>query len=143
MGAYDAQWSLEEARLRASFNWLRTQPGWYAMDKNGDIIGFIVAQPTDEGKAREIGYTVRSDMQRKGFAHEACAAIMRELAKDETLEKFTAGTAECNHPSIALLTKLGFEPKLRHRAWFKKDDSGNPMWFIGYSFECDAEVWRK
>jgi RimJ/RimL family protein N-acetyltransferase len=140
---YDAQWPLEDERMRSTFRWLSSLDYWYAMEFEGEIIGFLVAQPTEDGAAREIGYTVRSDMQRRGFAYEACAAVMREYAKDERVLKFTAGTAECNYPSIGLLRKLGFEPKVRHRAWFKKDENGEPVWFIGYSFECPAERWRK
>jgi len=140
---YDAQWPLDRESLKNTLCRICTQNGWYAVEYDGELIGFIAAQPADNGRSCEIGYTIRSDMQRKGFAYEACAAIMRELAMDSTLERFTAGTAECNYPSIALLTKLGFSPKLRHRAWFKKDENGSPMWFMGYSFECNAEVWRK
>ena len=77
---YDAQWPLEEERMRSTFRWLSSLDYWYAMEFEGDIIGFLVAQPSEDGAAREIGYTVRSDMHRKGFAYEACAAVMREYA---------------------------------------------------------------
>lgn len=140
---YDAQWPLEEDRLRSTFRWLSSLNYWYAMDYEGDIIGFVVAQPVNDGAGREIGYTVRRDMQRRGFAYEACAAIMREYARQSGLERFTAGTAECNGPSIRLLEKLGFEKTVRHRAWFKKDENGEPMWFMGFSFACEADRWRK
>lgn len=140
---YDAQWSLDDERFGSTFRWLSSLNYWFAMEYEGDIIGFIVAQPSHDGLSRDIGYTVRRDMQRQGFAYEACAAIMRAAARDEKLVKFTAGTAECNYPSAGLLRKLGFEPVMRHRAWFRKDENGEPMWFMGYSYECDAGRWRE
>ena len=140
---YDAQWSLEDEKLRSTFAWVCGQDCWYAMEYEGEIIGFVVAQPINGGELREIGYTVRRDMQRRGFAYEACAALMREYARDAALERFTAGTAECNGPSIRLLEKLGFEKAVRHRAWFKKDENGEPMWFMGFTFLCEAEKWRE
>ena len=139
---YDAQWPTDEAKLRTMLERFSISDYWYAMDLGVDIIGFIVAQPSPDGRSRDIGYTVRTDMQRKGFAYEACAALLREYAKDSNLAKFTAGTAECNHPSRNLLHKLGFVPVTMHRAWFKKDENDMPMWFLGYSYECSPEIWR-
>ena len=140
---YDAQWPTDETALRHMLARFSCIEHWYAMEHEGDIIGFVVAQPDAEGLSRDIGYTVRRDMQRKGFAYEACAAVMRDCAHDERLVRFTAGTAECNHPSRRLLAKLGFTPKAMHRAWFKKDENGQPMWFLGHSYECGTEAWRK
>ena len=139
---YDAQWSTEEMKLRGALKWFGACDYWYAMDYEGDLIGFVVTPLSEDGTARDIGYTVRRDMHRQGFAYEACAAVLREAAKDEKIVKFTAGTAECNYPSVGLLKKLGFEVRARHRAWFMKDENGEPMWFMGYSFECPAEKWR-
>ena len=71
-------------------------------------------------------FTMHSAYMRRGLAYEACAALMREKARDGRLEKFASGTAACNAPSVALLGKLGFERAAEQIAGFAADAEGRP-----------------
>lgn len=67
---------------------------------------------------------------------------MHEKARDGRLQKFTAGTAACNAPSVALLRKLGYVKAAEHTACFANDAYGQPIEFTGFCFEYNAEVAR-
>lgn len=143
--AYDSQWPVDDASLRDVLMWLSSEDSWYCVELAEEkcVVGYIAAGVSGDGSVCELGYTMHRAYMRRGLACEACAAIMREKAKDGRLKKFTAGTAACNVPSIALLHRLGFEKVAEHIACFANDVDGRPIEFTGCSFECGADVWRE
>ena len=67
--------------------------------------------------AREIGYSVSSAYQRKGYAYEALTALIDLLQNELKLELIVAGVLEENVASFRLLEKLGFKREgLRRKA---------------------------
>ena len=67
--------------------------------------------------AREIGYSISSAYQRKGYAYEALTALIDLLQNELKLELIVAGVLEENLASIKLLEKLGFRKEgLRRKA---------------------------
>lgn len=85
--------------------------------------------------ALELGYVFHRAYWGRGFAKEACAAL---IARSEA-----AGThrifAECdpeNEPSWRLLEALGFarEAHYRKNVFFWRDDRGNPIWKDTYVY---------
>ena len=109
---------------------------FYAMElkQTGKVIGNIYYGKRDFD-AREIGYIVNKNYQRRGYASEALKAVL--------YWGFAAGLhrayAECdprNECSWKLLLKLGFrrEALLRQNVWFQKDRSGNPIWQDTYVY---------
>lgn len=141
---YDGAWPTDERVLTALLGEFCKAPNWFCVELAGEkkCIGFVVANFPGNRTECDIGYTLHSAYQRRGYGYEACAAVLCELAKEPQLVKFTAGTAECNYPSVGLLTKLGFTVCGRHIASFARDAEGKPIEFVGNSFECPADRWR-
>jgi RimJ/RimL family protein N-acetyltransferase len=71
----------------------------------------------------ELGYRLKLDCQRRGYAREAVAAIIDYLIESHAIHRFVAVAAVPNVASIALLRSLGF----RREGVFRQ------------SFLCDGE----
>lgn len=142
--AYDAPWPTDEGALRDVLAGFCGDPDWFCIELVGErrCAGFVAAHFSGDGSRCDIGYTVHSAYQRRGIAYEACGAVMRELAKRAALETFTAGTADCNAPSVGLLAKLGFERKFSELVSFAKGADGRPFVFAGGFYECGVGRWR-
>lgn len=88
------------------------QEGRYMVERkeDGRVIGVLHLFP-DERRAvetMEIGYVIAPDCRRRGYAREAVSAAIAHLFRDTDVQLVTAGAADCNHPSIAMLENLGF-----------------------------------
>lgn len=68
--------------------------------------------------AMEIGYVISPACRRRGYAAEAVGRVIRYLFEETDTVLVTAGAAEGNLPSIALLEKLGFTREGRVRKGF-------------------------
>ncbi len=109
---------------------------FYAIElkETGKVIGNISCMSRDF-EAKEVGYILHADYQRKGYAAEALAAVIRYA--------FSAGAhrvyAECdpqNERSWRLLEKVGMarEAHFRQNIYFHKDGAGNPRWKDTYVY---------
>lgn len=83
----------------------------------------------------EIGYVFNREYWGKGYAREACEALIQEQFKKGVHRIF----AECdpnNSNSWKLLDKLGFtkEAHFRKNVYFWKDEMGNPIWKDTYVY---------
>lgn len=87
-----APWSLRAIVLRAE----RRMVGH---------IGFHSA-PTPDGV--ELAYTVFAPERRRGYAREACRALIDWAAHEHAVERFVVTIAPGNAPSLALVAELGF-----------------------------------
>lgn len=135
---YDTQWPTDDENLMNILSYFISDDSWYAVElaKEGSVIGFVVATRTTNEKVRDLGYTIRSDYQRNGYAYEACQALMNHCERVFGIEKFSAGTADCNESSVKLLVKLGFTKVRSLEASFAKDIEGNPIVFKAGAYEC-------
>lgn len=80
------------------------------------ILGIISLIPReDEEFALELGFALKQDEQRKGYAEEMCKAL---LAHFESEEKVIAYAPKENMASVHLLEKLGFH-KTINSAYFE------------------------
>ena len=141
---YDSQWPVDGPGLMRALAYVIIQPHWHAVElkENKRVIGYIVAGISGDGTERDVGYSLHSAYHRKGYAYEACSALLRYAAADARLLRFTAGTADCNYPSRGLLAKLGFERVSSELVSFAKDERGKPIVFPGGTYECAADRWR-
>lgn len=85
--------------------------------------------------ALELGYVFHRAYWGRGFAKEACAALIARSEAAGTYRIF----AECdpgNEPSWRLLEALGFarEAHFRKNVFFWRDDRGNPIWKDTYVY---------
>jgi RimJ/RimL family protein N-acetyltransferase len=70
-------------------------------------IGFHSA-PTPDGV--ELAYTVFEAERRRGYAREACRALIDWAAREHGVERFVVTIAPGNTASLALAAALGFRP---------------------------------
>ncbi len=111
---------------------LKDQPG---------LIGFI-SRGKESEKEYELGYNFHPDSRGRGYAFEACQAVLCHLFNDLGAERVKAGTAEANTRSRNLLEKLGFRFLKESTVSFRKDLEGNPIEFTGLDFELTRDEWR-
>ena len=105
-------------------------PEFYAMElkETGSVIGNIYWGNRDFS-AREVGFIVNKNFQRRGFAREAVLALLEQAFKEGVHRVY----AECdprNKYSWRLLEACGFrrEATLRQNVWFHRDKNGDPIW---------------
>lgn len=110
----------DDQAFRVVMDRLRSVPGdvgwwfWYVLRTGREadapaaigICGFK-GRPTAEGVA-EIGYSVMPECHRKGFANEACEALLDWAFSHEEVAKVIGHTLEGLTPSIGVMEKLGF-----------------------------------
>ncbi|MDD6627899.1 MAG: GNAT family protein [Lachnospiraceae bacterium] len=104
------------------------------LKETGKIIGNVYFGKRDF-EAKELGYIVNKDYQRKGYATEAVTEVLRSGFKDGVHRVF----AECdprNECSWKLLESMGFtrEAFFKQNVYFRKDESGNPIWQDTYVY---------
>lgn len=88
-----------------------------------------------DDNTRNLGYCIHTSYQGNGFAKETVAEIKRYAKEELKLGKLISGTAEENEPSVHLLTNAGFTITRKQQGSFVSDANGNPIVFIGCSFE--------
>jgi len=82
-----------------------------------DALGWVVLVDRGPGVG-ELGYFVRPDAQRRGFAREAVRALIEHGFGPRRLRRIFADVDPDNHPSVRLLRALGFTEEGRLRgAW--------------------------
>lgn len=109
---------------------------FYAIElkESGKVIGNIYCG-NREFEAKEIGYIVNQNYQRKGFALEALNAVIENAFQKGTHRVF----AECdprNDCSWKLLEKAGLkrEAHFKQNVYFHKDENGMPKWKDTYVY---------
>ena len=77
----------------------------------------------------EIGYVFNKDYWGKGYAKEACKALI-ENSFNNNIHRIYAECDPNNPNSWRLLESLGFvrEAHLKKNEYFWRDDCGNPIW---------------
>jgi len=105
------------------------------------IIGYIAIN-SEKQFEYNLGYCFHSNYQEKGYATEACIAVVNYVFNNLNAEKFVTGTAVSNEPSCKLLTKLGFRKTGESVTSFRKDEEGKPIEFTGASFELTRDAWN-
>ncbi|HHZ18204.1 MAG TPA: GNAT family N-acetyltransferase [Acholeplasmataceae bacterium] len=133
---YDHQYPTDEENISLIFEYYCRSDEFYAVEIKEEqrLIGFISLNHFDE-KTRNLGYCLHSDHHRKGLGKEMVSAIIKYARDVLKLKKLVAGTAEENIPSFRLLQGLGFNIVKKELASFTNDEKGDPITFVGCSFE--------
>ena len=105
---------------------------FFAVLQENAMIGYVCFH--EENGNYDLGYCFHSDYHGKGYAYEACTAMMQYMAREKDVKAFTAGTALKNAPSCRLLEKLGFTRIATEMLSFHKDETGNDIVFEGGLF---------
>ena len=85
---------------------------WLVFDsKDGTLIGRIgiSIRNLDGEDVRELGYLIRKEYRKKGYATEVCRATIKFAAEFPEIDKLYIVTHKDNEASEGLAIKLGFE----------------------------------
>jgi len=93
---------------RESFGWW-----WWRERESGRLVGEAGLQRTtvDGSPAVEVGWTILPEHWGKGLASEAAAAALRYGFVRAGLKEIVALTLPANERSLAVMRKLGMEPR--------------------------------
>ena len=98
------------------------------MKESGKVIGNVYFGKRDF-EAKEIGYIVNRDYQRKGYALEAINAVI-DMAFSKRIHRVFAECDPRNECSWRLLEKAGLvrEAHFRKNVFFHRDEYAQPKW---------------
>jgi RimJ/RimL family protein N-acetyltransferase len=125
--SWDAPFSLLRAETAVA-NFMASDPGqagWfqYAVELAEDkaLIGDVAVHLHDNLKQAEIGFSLATAYQKRGYATEAVAGVLGRLFEVQGLHKVTGECDARNTNSAALMERLGFarEGHLRQQTWIK------------------------
>lgn len=104
------------------------------LKETGKVIGNIYLGNRDF-EARELGYIVNKNYQRKGYAREAITEVLKD-AFASGVHRVYAECAPENECSWKLLENMNFEREafFKKNVYFKKDENGNPLWQDTYVY---------
>jgi [ribosomal protein S5]-alanine N-acetyltransferase len=108
----------------------------------GKVIGFLHLGGETEG-TKDFGYTFHSTYWGRGYATEACQAAVAYAFDQPGISRLTSSTADLNLPSVRLLLSLGFQKTSSAVISFAKTFDGQPIEFVGSSYELLKSHWTK
>lgn len=141
---YDHQFPTSENEVKQTTGWFAQNDDYLAICElsTHKVIGYLAI---NEGKesTRNLGYNLHSAYLRKGYAYEACVAVINHGFNTMGVKRFTSGTANVNYPSINLLLKLGFHKTGESIQSFRTTPEGKPVEFTDSSFLLEKKEWAK
>lgn len=145
-GAYDQQWPTAPEEIKGVTEWFASGDSFVAvcLKDTGRFIGFVGLNPEQKEDSREfnIGYVFNFNYHGKGYATEACRAVMARGFDELKADRVITGTAAANIASCRLLERLGFQKTAESTGSFKNDADGKPIEFLGYSYAISREEWE-
>ena len=106
---------IEERHARIAASFARDEFGFLMMiEKSGELVGYCGLKRVDSPLARnvgdhEMGWLVREDRWRRGYAEEAMRAVLGWAFGPVGAPRVVALTSPANEPSWRLMEKLGME----------------------------------
>ena len=76
--------------------------------RTGEVVGWFVLAPLDDGPEIELGYRLFPEQWGRGYATEGARALARHAFETIGLDRLVAVTREDNEASIRVLRKIGF-----------------------------------
>jgi ribosomal-protein-alanine N-acetyltransferase len=134
---YDEQFPTDENSLKGILDYFSSSDEFYAVELKSSkkVIGFLTLNTCKEQGIRNLGYCIHTQYQGNGYGTEAVNEIIRYAKEELKLNKLITGTAQNNIPSVRLLLAAGFIKIGESKCSFVADDKGNPIEFIGNSYE--------
>lgn len=105
------------------------------LKETGCVIGNLYFSPGDFD-AWELGYVFHDECWGKGYATEACRALLTEAFSKGKVRRVIAMCNPENTASWQLMERLGMcrEGHLRQNIWFRRDENGQPIWQDTYEY---------
>jgi aminoglycoside 6'-N-acetyltransferase len=117
-----------------------TAPGWfqYAVEVNGVLVGDVGVGLNENRMQADIGYTLATAHQGRGYAAEAVRRVLAHLFEERGLHRVAAECDARNERSARLLVRLGFRQEgHRVRSMWAKGE-----WTDDLLFGLLATEWR-
>ncbi len=144
---YDHAWPTSEEEIRQVTAWFAGGEQYLAvcLKDTERLIGFVCLNPEGEGAGAEynLGYCFNFDYHGRGYATEACRALLDRAFGELGAERVVSGTAAANTPSCRLLRRLGFAKTGESVGSFRNGPDGKPLESLGYSFALSREEWER
>ncbi|WP_447006175.1 GNAT family N-acetyltransferase [Saccharothrix isguenensis] len=117
-----------------------TEPGWFqfAVEAGGVLVGDVGVGLHENRMQAEVGYTLATAHQGRGYASEAVRRVVAHLFEERGLHRVSAECDARNERSARLLARLGFRQE-GHRVrstWAKGE------WTDDLLFGLLATEWR-
>lgn len=127
---FDREMPTQKEQAQAAAAYCASTGLWFSVFEPGgeEMLGYVCFHLENGGL--DLGYGFHSSAHGKGYAFESISALMELLGQVGIAEKFTAGTALQNTPSVQLLYRLGFVKVGEEEVCFYE---GHP--FLGGMFE--------
>jgi [ribosomal protein S5]-alanine N-acetyltransferase len=146
LAAFDQPWPTKPEEIRGVAEWFAGGDSYLAvcLKDSGRFIGFVGLSPEQKEDCREfnLGYIFNFDYHGKGYATEACRAVLKRAFEDLQADQVITGTAAANVSSCKLLEKLGFHKTAENTGSLRNDENGKPIEFFGYSYALTRDEWK-
>ena len=139
---YDHPFPTGEQEVKDIATWFSQHDDFLAVCETAskEVIGYI-AMHAEKPKEFNLGYCFHSAYQNKGYATEACIAVVNYAFETLKANRLISGTAVLNLPSCTLLAKLGFRKTGEGITSLQKTAEGKAIEFVGASFESIKDTW--
>ena len=145
---YDHPWPTDPEKIKGVAKWFAEGDAYLAvcLKENNVFIGFVCLNPVKQSapcelKIYDTGYVFDFDFHGKGYATEACKAVLAYAFGSLGADSVITGTADRNLPSCKLLEKIGMRLVSKGTASFQMDENGKPIEFLGRSYAVTREQW--
>ena len=109
--AYDHEWPAAQEEYPKIAQWFASGDTYWAvcLKQGGRFIGFVCLNPEQREGRQEynLGYIFNFDYHGKGYATEACGAVLSHAFEHLGADAVVTGTAAANEASCRLLARLG------------------------------------
>jgi [ribosomal protein S5]-alanine N-acetyltransferase len=143
---YDNAWPTEPEKIKGVVEWFASGDRFLAvcLKDTGRFIGFVALNPEQEVDRREynLGYIFHADYHGKGYASEACRAVIGRAFSQNLANRVIAGTAAANLPSCRMLERLGFKKTGESMGSLRNGADGRPIEFLGRTYELTRDDWE-
>lgn len=114
------------------------------LKETGHVIGNLYFAPGDFD-TWELGYVFNDAYWGRGYAVEACRALLAQAFASGQVCRVIAMCNPENAASWRLLERLGMrrEGHLHKNIWFFKDENGQPIWQDTYEYAILREEWPR
>lgn len=146
LALYDHQWPTAQEEIRKVTEWFAGGDSFLAvcLKDTSQLIGFVSLN-AEEGEGHRqfnTGYVFNHDFHGRGYATEACRAVLRRAFDQLQAYGVVAGTAAINQASCRLLERLGFKKIGEETASFRTAEDGKPIEFLGYCYAIVKDEWQ-
>jgi ribosomal-protein-alanine N-acetyltransferase len=140
---YDHQWPTSLEEITEVVAWFATGDSYLAicLRSTDEFAGFVSLNKESRDDLREynLGYCFDFNCRGKGYALEACKALINYAFDHLHADQIISGTAADNRPSCRLLERLGFKKTSEGIVSFRKTVDGEPIEFIGHSYNLSRK----